>query len=115
MLAVPTPSSPYGTPPFTSRVPSGAPIFTALIESLSPITRMTQAVVQVWVLLLANSLGTGTYLPLHPQIPRRSFHPGKYGGELSPAPFHPAAPSGLTRDDFTLLKGLCETIHFLLS
>jgi hypothetical protein len=26
----------------------------------------------------------------------------------------PAALTSLTRDDFTLLKGLCEAVHFLL-
>lgn len=35
--------------------------------------------------------------------------------ENVPAPLHLAALSSLTRNNFTLLKGLCEAVHLLLS
>lgn len=55
---------------------------------------------------------THPYSP-NPPILFSPFIPERKKGDVA-GPSFSAAPAGLTRDDFTPLKGLCEAVHLLL-
>lgn len=114
VLAMPTLPQPW-TPSPTSKAPSVPPQsrFSSGYTSHSQESSGELWGKAVPLMAITQERGlTHSYSP-NPQILFSPFIPERKKGDAA-GPSFSAAAAGLTRDDFTPLKGLCEAVHLLL-